>query len=33
LLLHDVIEDILEIRDAILLQIGRLTRIEKKMCQ
>ena len=33
LLLHDVIEDILEIRDAILLQIGRLNRIEKKMCQ
>ena len=30
LMLHDIIEDFLDIRDAMLLQIGRLNRLEKK---
>ena len=30
LMLHDIIEDLLDIRDAMLLQIGRLNRLEKK---
>jgi hypothetical protein len=30
LMLHDIIEDFLDIRDAMLLQIDRLNRLEKK---